>query len=351
VDDDLHAELAELRARLAELEARVGAHGAPGARAGEPSQGEEPGTGGEPRTDRRGALKLAGAAAAGLVGGAVAASAAPAAAANGDPLILGSMANTASSVTQLTSPNGLEVVAGGSSGGTGVAIRGQGDGGSSGGFGVAGFSSSGTGTSGGTANGTALAGTTFNPGGIGLKLTGTGGPSIRFVDGASIPPASGSWKAGDLVGGPGGVWFCYQGGTGAASKWVKMSSALVTLPTPTRVYDSRPGQPPVAIGPKTPLAAATPRTVDCKGNGSGVPAGVSAVLLSIVATGTTTGTGGYLSVYKAGVAWPGTSNLNWSGPGQTVAVTTVSAVDAQARVDLYAGSTTDVVVDVIGFHP
>jgi hypothetical protein len=57
-----------------------------------------------------------------------------------------------------------------------------------------------------------------------------------------------------------------------------------------------------------------------------------------------------MSIYRNGIAFPGTSNLNWSGPGQTIAVTTVTAVDDQARCAVYAGSVTDVVVDVLGYY-
>jgi hypothetical protein len=72
-----------------------------------------------------------------------------------------------------------------------------------------------------------------------------------------------------------------------------------------------------------------------------------------VATGTpgeTSAAGGLMSVYANGIAFPGTSNLNWSGPGQTIAVTTITGVDAEARCAGYAGSVTDVVVDALGYY-
>jgi len=214
--------------------------------------------------------------------------------------------------------------------------------------GIAGSSPSGLAVGGVTSSGAALAGGTSGPGGIGLRLEGTGGPSIRFDTGATVPPASGTWVAGDVVGSPSGLWFCYAGGVGPASRWSKVSSALVTLPVPVRVYDSRRGLVPVAVGPKIPLVAATARTVDCKGNSSGVPSGASSVLLNVVVTNTAGN--GFLAVYKNGVAYPNTSNLNWAA-GQSIAVTTVSSTDTQSRVAVWASSTTDVIVDVIGFYP
>lgn len=105
-----------------------------------------------------------------------------------------------------------------------------------------------------------------------------------------------------------------------------------------------------AVGTKAPPAPNTARTCDLKANSSGVPAGATAVLVSVVATQTTGTSGGFLSVYRNGIAWPGTSNLNWSGPNQNVAVTTVTAVDAAAICNLYASQVTNVVVDVLGYY-
>ena len=40
------------------------------------------------------------------------------------------------------------------------------------------------------------------------------------------------------------LWYCYQSGVGTGSAWTRMSApSLNLLPTPFRVYDSRPGQP------------------------------------------------------------------------------------------------------------
>ena len=79
-------------------------------------------------------------------------------------------------------------------------------------------------------------------------------------------------------------------------------------------------------------------------------AGATAVLVSLVATGTTTNIGAFMAIYRNGIPWPGTSNINWSGPGETIAVTTLTAVDNQARANVYAGSVTDVVIDVLGYY-
>lgn len=148
------------------------------------------------------------------------------------------------------------------------------------------------------------------------------------------------------------LWFCVT--SGIPGTWRKIAGpstagALTVLPTPVRVYDSRPAFPP-AIGTKSPLVASTARACDLKANSSGVPAGATAALVSLTATGTTGAFGGFLSIYRNGIAWPGTSSLNWSGPGQTTAVTTLTAVDSASLCALYANVATDVIVDVLAYY-
>ena len=323
-------------------------------------------------TDRRALLAKAATAAAGaVVGGAALAvgQASPAAAAfsdTGNPAILGT-----------ASPS------------TGIGVRGN----ASSGIGVAGVSPSGTGVQGETVSGVGVRGvaaagvaisgvSTSGTGVVAQSTTGTGisanstldlgvaaesesGSAIRvstlqgsqLVFGGSpvAPPGSSvAREAGAVVkDADGELWFCVAGGTPGV--WRKVSGpstsgAFHALATPKRVYDSRPGQPPAGVGPKVPLAASSARTVDLKENSSAVPAGATAVLVNLIATGTTSAVGGFMSIYRNGIAFPGTSNLNWSGPGQTVAVTTITAVDGQARCALYAGGVTDVVVDVLGYY-
>ena len=125
------------------------------------------------------------------------------------------------------------------------------------------------------------------------------------------------------------------------------AGAFTPLGTPVRVYDSRPGQRPAGVTPKTPLATNTPRTLDLTVNGSGVPPEATACLVNLVATNTTAA--GFLSVYTAGIPWPGTSNVNFA-QGETTAVTTLTAVDGAARCQVRANVVTDVVVDLLGYY-
>ncbi|MCB1261051.1 MAG: hypothetical protein KDB33_11800, partial [Acidimicrobiales bacterium] len=59
----------------------------------------------------------------------------------------------------------------------------------------------------------------------------------------------------------------------------------------------------------------TARTCDLKANSSGVPAGATAVLVSVVATQTTGTSGGFLSVYRNGT--PGRVPATSTGWGRT----------------------------------
>ena len=81
-----------------------------------------------------------------------------------------------------------------------------------------------------------------------------------------------------------------------------------------------------------------------------VPAGAAAALISL--TLDATAGAGFLGVFANGIAWPGTSNANWYTNGQILAVTTVTAVDATAKVTVHAGGpgSTQFVIDVIGYY-
>ncbi len=225
---------------------------------------------------------------------------------------------------------------------SGVAV----DGNSTSGTGVNGFSSNGAGVWAGSFSGRAVTATVASSG-THLVLAMDGGGPVA-------PPASGVLRlAGSVVRDANNdLWWCVA--SGVPGTWRKLSGpstagAFHALDTPVRVYDSRAGFPP-AVGIKSPLVAGQARPCDLKANGSGVPAGATAALVSLVATNTTGATGGFLSVYRNGIVWPGTSSLNWSGPGQTVAVTTLTALDTNGLCNLFANVATNVVVDVLGYH-
>jgi hypothetical protein len=122
--------------------------------------------------------------------------------------------------------------------------------------------------------------------------------------------------------------------------------SLFNAVVPTRVLDSRTS----TGGWSTPWGPATTRSVRVTGSyGSGVPTvGVSAVVLNVTATGTTSA--GYLTVYPTGAARPTASNLNWArGETRPNLVTVPVGVDGQVTIFNSAGQA-DVLADVVGYY-
>lgn len=132
----------------------------------------------------------------------------------------------------------------------------------------------------------------------------------------------------------------------AVIRYLPPGSSL-RLTTPARVYDSRPGNPP-AVNPKTPLTGGSARTIDTTYGGA-VPAGARAVLATV--TVVTRSASGFVSLYRNGIAWPGTSSINWSSNGVAIAGTQVIALDSAGAFAAYCppGASTDLIVDVAGY--
>jgi len=185
-------------------------------------------------------------------------------------------------------------------------------------------------------------------GAVGVLARSTRGPGIQLLAGPSMPPFTGTWVAGSLVVNNGQLWYCYLGGIGEASKWVRLSSTFTALAGSVRVYDSRPGTQP-AVGTKTRFDSGTVRVIDAKTNGAILP-GASAVLLNVVAT--ETNPAGYFSFWRNGTPWPGTSSINWNRADTTIANSVVTSLDPngrfQARMEGVGGA--HLVVDVVGFY-
>jgi hypothetical protein len=147
----------------------------------------------------------------------------------------------------------------------------------------------------------------------------------------------------------GDLWLCVVAGN--PGTWRKLggpatSGQLHILSVPVRVYDSRPGLPPLTVPPKTPLVPNTPRTIDATGNSSGVPTAATGVLVNLTVTNTPDA--GYLTAWPQGT-WPGTSSINWTA-GQTIASTTVTRCGPLATFLVQANSPTDFLVDVVGYY-
>ncbi len=136
---------------------------------------------------------------------------------------------------------------------------------------------------------------------------------------------------------------------GQLAKGPESAGATHFLPTPLRAYDSR-------IAPATAIAADTTRTISLATAKDlalttlvAVPPGATGAIVTLTIT-ETVGTGGFLKLYSAASTEPPTSSVNWSTPGQNVAVTTQVAVDASGQVKVTAGPTsTHFIIDVIGY--
>ncbi len=154
------------------------------------------------------------------------------------------------------------------------------------------------------------------------------------------------------------LWTCVRGsdntGGAAPGTWRKLAGpdtagALHVLPVPKRVYDSRRGSAP-PDGTKTPLKANENRLVDLRWAGSGVPAGATAAIVTILLVGAKAGNGNFTVWSAASPQKPPANTMVWGGSAGRFATQALTAVDAQARVLVNASAPTDVVIDVVGYY-
>lgn len=127
---------------------------------------------------------------------------------------------------------------------------------------------------------------------------------------------------------------------GATVGYEADSAVLGILPIdpPTRPLDTR---QPGPLGGK--LASSEERVVQL-----GLPDGAAGAIINLTITRTESNFG-FVSVYRAGIAWPGNSSINWSSPELTAANGVITAVDAQGRITIRGGeASTHVVIDVVG---
>ena len=121
------------------------------------------------------------------------------------------------------------------------------------------------------------------------------------------------------------------------------SSGLVPIP-PARVYDSRLGGGKLRSNEERTVGLAT-----ATDGAAVVPAGAGAATITLTVTDTE-GAGGYVAVFPAGTTWPGTSSINWFGPGQNLATAAFVALGGDRGIVLRGGAADcHVVVDVTGY--
>ena len=154
----------------------------------------------------------------------------------------------------------------------------------------------------------------------------------------------------------GALWVDHEGNWWAAtadgtdSKWRKFAGpatagTLHLLPSPKRVYDSRPGEAP-DIDPKSPLTPNIARSIDPKGNSSGVPAQARGVLITFTVAPLTSG--GFATAWPSG-DWPKTSNVNFNA-NQPIATTTVVGLGSDGKFLVLSNVSTNFLIDVVGYY-
>jgi hypothetical protein len=146
----------------------------------------------------------------------------------------------------------------------------------------------------------------------------------------------------ELPGPIGGLSLGAAGSLGTAGATPGTTYAgFVTLPRPERLLDTRTGNG----APIGPIGPGSQVTVQLAGRG-GVPADADAVVMNVTADAPSVG--GYLTVFPAGTAVPGTSNLNLV-PGRTVANLVVMRLNDGKAAFANAFGTTHVLADVLAY--
>lgn len=304
----------------------------------------------DPRSDRRTMIRNAGLAIAGAAGATAAleaATASPAAATDGSAVLAG-QDNTATLPTSLTFSGGtlttnMFTVANGSIlGVAGAAIAGVAAFESPASHGVIGLTDS--------EFSYGVIGRGRGSGSIGVKAEGDRA-ALRLVPSSGDPRTSvDTHNVGEVYQDlQSNTWVCVVGGN--PGTWRKIAGpatagALHLLGTPSRVYDSRAGYPPLNVT-KGMLSDGQERTVDAKNNG-GVPLASIAAVINLTATNTSSA--GWLSAFRSGIGWPGTSTLNWSAQNTNIANGAVVALNAQGQLTVRGAGSCDFIIDVVGYY-
>lgn len=271
----------------------------------------------EPRSSRRGVLKLAVAGIAGAAGLSLG-KASEAGATDGSALLVGQDNASAgtTSVTSTTSTAGMgafEVTGTNAdyavkASGAGIGVYGNGP------IGV------------------------YGDGSVGGVFSGTDASISLQPRGADGPPTGSNLKGDIALDASGVVWLCIA--DGSPGTWIKLSHGGVRLlDAPVRLYDSR-----LTGGAFAPYST---RTIDVTAAGIGVPDAALAIVANL--TVTETNDFGFLTAYPAGVSRPDTSNLNWA-PLQTIANFATVRLGTSGQISLYVErSLAQVIVDVAGY--
>ena len=205
--------------------------------------------------------------------------------------------------------------------------------------------------------------------GIAVEASGTRAP-LRLVAQGTAVPTSGTHSVGEIrMGTDGNLAVCVI--AGSPGRWRRLAAAVSNYDNwatgsagwagavglmryPFRLFDSRPGTTaPFGGDAKLVPGTSVPvQVTEVSAPGSGArsgPGGAVGVICTVTVTNTE-GSGGYVKAFPADADPPNTSVVNWFGPGQNLASTTMVRLDEAGRLTLRVGSNrTDVLLDVIGF--
>ena len=168
------------------------------------------------------------------------------------------------------------------------------------------------------------------------------------------PPTSEQHEIGEFrVDGNAVLLQCVE--AGVPGKWIRQSP-LVPLSAPFRIYDSRVGQGnPSGSTQGTLNFGGGARTINCTPTpniiGATLPVSTSALAFNVTLANTVGGVGSVV-VWAAGASEPTTASITWTGSGVVVGNAVTSACDASQDVQIKCttGSSTHVILDVIGFY-
>src|SRR5205807_1913202 len=118
------------------------------------------------------------------------------------------------------------------------------------------------------------------------------------------------------------------------------------LPSPVRLFDSRPGQP-ACLTTNAPLGAGGTLTLTATVGCTGLPAVARAVVGNATVVNQAS-LAGYVTLWPTGAGRPTVSNLNYVG-GQVVPNAFTIGVAADGTFQAYAYSAIDFVVDLTGY--
>lgn len=299
---------------------------------------------------RRDVLKKAGLGAAMTAAG-VTAMSRPAAAADGDSIILGSESNTSSTATLVTTSS-----AAGANGFTFEDAPGQYGAGANFPSTLAAYKSAQSGVDNAFFAYTEHRDDSDSSSGHAIVAwsNGTARSNLLLVGGTPDPTTSSiSRRQGELVlDTDEDLWLCVESGT--PGTWRKLAgpqtSGSMHAISPKRVWDTRFQGGAMTNGESRTISVADGRVlgssaVDVPGV---VPSGATAIAFNLAVV--STGAAGFLSVTPGGATDFGAASINWSQANSVLNNGTMSTVDSSRQVTVWCSGTTDFVIDVTGYY-